>query len=97
MNLEISELASSEIIDAKEYYNLQQLDLGERFFEHIKESMDRLIESPLLYPQITPDLRRIVLHKFPYSIYYALLDDTIIIVSVAHQHRKPFYEVGTLK
>ena len=53
MNLEISELASSEIMDAREYYNIQQLELGESFFKHIKESMDRLIEFPLLYPKIT--------------------------------------------
>ena len=28
---------------------------------------------------------------FPYSIFYAITDDTILILSLAHQHRKPFY------
>jgi plasmid stabilization system protein ParE len=97
MTLEISELASREILDAKEYYNLQQPGLGDRFFELIRESMDHLIVSPRLYPQVSPDLRRIILHKFPYSIYYALLDQSIVVVSVAHQHRKPFYEYSQNK
>ena len=44
-----------------------------------------------LYPNITNDLKRTVLHRFPYSIFYAITDNTILILSVAHQHRKPFY------
>ena len=92
MKLEFSELAKLEIEDAKDYYNLQQEDLGERFKEHIKESVDTIAQFPLLYPKVTDELHRVVVHKFPYSIFYILLDETIVIVSVAHQHRKPFYQ-----
>ncbi|NEW59882.1 type II toxin-antitoxin system RelE/ParE family toxin [Sulfurovum sp. bin170] len=93
MILEISELAQLEIEDSKSYYNLQQKNLGDRFKKHIQDSIDNIIKSPTLYPKITPQLHRVVVHKFPYNIFYALLDDTIIIVSVAHQHREPFYEI----
>lgn len=93
MNLEFSELAQSELEDARDYYNLEQEDLGERFKEHIKESVDTIAQFPTLYPKVTDELHRVVVHKFPYSIFYVLLDETIIIVSIAHQHRKPFYEV----
>ncbi len=92
MKLEFSELAKLEIEDARDYYNLQQEDLGERFKEHIKESVDSIAQFPLLYPKVTDELHRVVVHKFPYSIFYILLDETIVIVSVAHQHRKPFYQ-----
>ena len=94
MTLEFSELAQSEIEDARAYYNLHQEELGERFKEHIKQSVDNIMDSPLLYPKVTDELHRVVVHKFPYSIFYALLDERIVIVSVAHQHRKPFYECG---
>lgn len=92
MKLEFSELAQKELEDARAYYNLQQEALGERFKEHIKENVDSIIEFPTLYPKITNELHRVVVHKFPYSIFYVLLEERIIIVSVAHQHRKPFYE-----
>ena len=42
MKLEFSELAHKELDDAREYYNLQQEELGERFKEHIKESVDTI-------------------------------------------------------
>ena len=92
MKLEFSELAQLEIEDANAYYNLQQEDLGERFKEHIKESVDSISQFPLLYPKVTEELHRVVVHKFPYSIFYMLFDEKIVIVSIAHQHRKPFYQ-----
>jgi plasmid stabilization system protein ParE len=92
MKLEFSQLAYTELEDARAYYNLQQEELGERFKKHIKEAIDNIIRFPSLYPKVTDDLHRVVVHKFPYSIFYTLLDETIVIVSIAHQHRKPFYE-----
>ena len=92
MKLEFSELAQKELEDARAYYNLQQEALGEQFKEHIKESVDSIAQFPTLYPKVTEELHRVVVYKFPYSIFYVLLDEKIIIVSIAHQHRKPFYE-----
>ena len=92
MTLEFSELAQTELEDARAYYNLQQNSLGERFKEHIKENVDGIALFPRLYPKVTDELHRVVVHKFPYSIFYILLDEIIVIVSIAHQHRKPFYE-----
>ena len=91
MKLEFSQLAQIELEDAKTYYNLQQKELGERFKEHIKESVDTIAQFPLLYPKVSNTLHRVVVHKFPYSIFYTVDNERIIIISIAHQHRKPFY------
>jgi plasmid stabilization system protein ParE len=96
MKLSFSRLAQSEFEDAKAYYNLQQESLGERFKDHIRESTDMIKRFPLLYPKVTDTLHRVVLHKFPYSLYYTIDKDTVIIVSIAHQHRKPFYRVENI-
>lgn len=92
MKLEISELARDEIEDAREYYNLQQNSLGDTFKNDVRQSIKNIIELPNLYPNITDDMKRCVLHRFPYSIFYFIENDTIVILSVAHQHRKPFYK-----
>ncbi|HIP51133.1 MAG TPA: type II toxin-antitoxin system RelE/ParE family toxin [Campylobacterales bacterium] len=92
MILEFSELAQTELEDARTYYNLQQENLGESFKQHIKESVDNIQKYPLLYPKINDDLHRVVVHKFPYSIFYILDEERVIMVSIAHQHRKPFYQ-----
>lgn len=91
MTLKISQLAFLEIEDAKEYYNLQKPTLGDTFKNDVKRSIESIGKFPNLYPNITNDLKRTVLHRFPYSIFYAITNDTILVLSVAHQHRKPFY------
>ena len=91
MILKISQLAFLEIEDAKEYYNLQNSTLGDTFKNDIKKNIESIKRFPNLYPNITNNMRRCVLHRFPYSIFYAITNSTILVLSVAHQHRKPFY------
>jgi plasmid stabilization system protein ParE len=91
MILKISQIAFLEIEDAKEFYNLQKPTLGDTFKNDVKKTIENIKNFPNLYPNITNDLKRTLLHRFPYSIFYAITDDTILILSVAHQHRKPFY------
>ncbi len=93
MKLRILELAALEITDAKEYYNLQQPKLGERFQKDIQNAVDTILSFPQLYPEVSDSLRRSILHRFPYTIFYTIENDTIIILSVAHQRRKPYYWV----
>jgi len=91
MNLVISKLAFKEIENGKEYYNLQQANLGNRFKKDVQNTVDSIVSFPKLYPFIIDNIQKVVLHRFPYSIFYVVEEDTILILSVSHQHRKPFY------
>lgn len=93
MKLKILELASFEIEDTKQYYNLQQAKLGDRFKKDVQKSIDNIVLSPKLYPQVENSMRRCLLHRFPYGIFYAIDDDTVVVLSVAHQRREPYYWV----
>jgi len=94
MIVEILEYAKLEIDDAHEYYNLHQDKLGVSFKEDVKSCIDRIVKLPELYPKVSNDIRKSLLHRFPYTVFYAIKKDKILILSVAHQSRKPFYWVG---
>jgi plasmid stabilization system protein ParE len=93
MKLKILELASLEMDDGEEYYNLQQEKLGKSFKKDVQNAIDNIVSFPELYPKIESDLRRCILHRFPYSIFYTVDDDTIVILSIEHQRRKPYYRI----
>ncbi|MHB9003921.1 MAG: type II toxin-antitoxin system RelE/ParE family toxin [Coriobacteriia bacterium] len=38
-----------------------------------------------------PDIRKLVLAKFPYSLIYEIDGDVVLILAVAHQRRRPHY------
>lgn len=91
MKIILSEQAKFEIEDSEEYYNLQQENLGNTFKSDLKDSIRNIEKFPNLYPNINEKIKRSVLHRFPFSIYYTVKTDYILILSVAHQHRKPYY------
>ena len=91
MIIKISKNAQNEIYESVAYYNLQKETLGDEFKSDVKSRIDSIYYSPNLYPNITKTIKRCLLHRFPFSIFYSLKNDSILILSVAHQHRKPKY------
>jgi plasmid stabilization system protein ParE len=44
-----------------------------------------------LPPDLDFEVRRFLLERFPYAVFAARLPREIVIVAVAHQHRRPRY------
>lgn len=89
LNIEISKLAYNEIEESKEYYNIQKDGLGFDFKGDVFTAVNNIATYPNLYPIMSNNIRRCLLHRFPFSIFYTQKQNTVLILSVAHQHRKP--------
>lgn len=48
--------AQSELLEAAEYYEEHQKDLGKRFLEFLQESINRIQINPLIYRTIDEDI-----------------------------------------
>ena len=72
MEIIFNELARDELKDAIDFYNLELPGLGNIFKEEIKKSIHRILEYPSAWPSITEDIRKYILHKFPYKILYSI-------------------------
>lgn len=95
--IEISRFAFDEIEESKKYYNLQKSDFGLDFKGDVFNAINNIASYPNLYPIIDVDIRRCLLHRFPFSIFYTIKQDTVVILTVAHQHRKPNYWADRIK
>ncbi len=87
----ISEYAKLEIEDAVTFYQLQLNDLGVVFREEVKKAVVRLAIYPLAWPMERGEIRKCLLHKFPYKVLYSVEEEHIFIIAIAHQHQKPNY------
>jgi len=87
----ISKLALKELEDARVYYNLEKEGLGEEFKAYVHNEVDIVFTSPYLYPVIIEPVHRKVLNTFPYNIFYRIDNKAIVILSIAHQRKKPTY------
>lgn len=87
--LQIHPFAESELKDAKNWYNIQKEDLGNEFIEEVENKLLQIVQNPNRYAKIRKDVRKAVLKRFPYSIVYSVVNDTVKIYSFFHQSRNP--------
>ena len=97
MKVIFTELAKAELFDTAAYYELEYKGLGKQFKEEIKAAISRIIRFPTAWSIERSEVRKCILHKFPYKILYSIEKDHILIIAIAHQHRKPYYWVDKIK
>jgi len=87
--LKFSGRAVREIGEAFSWYEEQRSGLGAEFELFFELQLKRLVENPLLYAEILPGVRRTLLPRFPYGVFYTLKNDLIHVLAVIHLARHP--------
>ena len=80
-----------EIKSSYEWYESQAEGLGEDFLKELESAYEAISELPETWPKFTKNCRRFLLGKFPFSVIYQENDDTVFILAVMHNSRKPGY------
>ena len=83
--------ALAEYIAAGRYYNRQVSGLGDAFADEIEAGISRILDAPATWRIVEDDVRRYLVNRFPYGIYYTVENDVIVIWAVKHLHRDPDY------
>ncbi len=91
MKVLFTEIARQELEDAVRFYELEFTGLGTKFKDEVKKAVQRIVSYPEAWSIERGEIRRCLLHKFPYKLIYSVETDHILIIAVAHQHRKPDY------
>lgn len=93
MRVIFTRIATQEVEDAVRFYELEYTGLGRRFKEEVRKAALRVAEYSKAWSIERGEVRKYLLHKFPYKLLYSLEADHILVIAVAHQHRKPDYWV----
>ena len=81
--------AAGDIGEAIEWYEGQRPGLGIEFVLELDAAIDRAVLNPEAYAIQYQDARRVLIRRFPYSVYYVVEASAIEIFGVLHQHRVP--------
>ena len=68
-----------------------------RFRNEVHNAAKRISEYPEAWSIELNEVRKCLLHKFPFKLLYSIETDHIFIIAVAHQHRKPYYWIDREK
>lgn len=81
--------AKIEFENAAAWYDEQRIGLGAEFIDEVERTVSKAAASPLSHPQVRADVHRALTRRFPYTIYYRVGDDALIVLAVFHGRRNP--------
>jgi plasmid stabilization system protein ParE len=85
----ISPEAEQDLADAKRWYDDRRYGLGAERVECVEEAIDTVRRLPLVPAVVFEGLRRVLVRRFPYAVFYRVADDRITVVAVYHTSRDP--------
>lgn len=82
--LQFHRLVRDEVSDAYLYYQNQKSTLGDAFLEALDDIFNLILDNPYLYLVEFEQVRKALLQKFPFSIYFEIVEEQILVYSVFH-------------
>jgi hypothetical protein len=86
--------AEEEMFDAAAYYESRVPGLGAAFLDKVESAVADIAASPERWPIIQPNIRRRLVHRFPYGLLYRVDPEEIVVLAFSHLHRRPNYWIG---
>jgi len=86
-DLKIQEIAQQDIDESADWYRQRGVSLSSRFLKEIRRKLAFITINPYLYPVIYRTYHQAVLQKFPFALYYYILDNQITIIGCLHTSR----------
>ena len=83
--------AEAEIFQALGWYGERSALAARAFVQELSSMVMLASRSPESWPRSVGNTRRIVFPRFPFDLVFRLSGETIEIVAVAHQRRRPTY------
>lgn len=95
--LEMRPAAREEFDDAADWYLSEDASLRDSFVKAVDEKLASITHQPELYSLVYgTKIRKAVVNKFPYSVYFSIESNLVIIHAIFHNSRNPMIWHGRL-
>jgi plasmid stabilization system protein ParE len=81
--------AEIDVAEAQRWYEQQRAGLASDFHHEFGLVLARLAETPLIYPAVYRNIRRAVLHRFPFLVWYHVQGSVVTVLACTHGKINP--------
>lgn len=81
--------AEGDLRAAFSWYESQVVGLGDEFLLKIDAAFAVIRRHPVAFPIVYEDVRRAVVRRFPYSVFYVAESERTVVLSVLHERQDP--------
>ena len=89
MRLIVRPEAEADFAQAYAWYEEQRVGLGREFMEEASRCLQSIEQRPLSFALIDALIRRAIVHRFPYALFFAVSGDEIAVIAAFHMARHP--------
>ncbi|MEQ1575154.1 MAG: type II toxin-antitoxin system RelE/ParE family toxin [Vicinamibacterales bacterium] len=87
--LDVRPEAELDAQEAGSWYEGERVDLGAKFLLELCATFVRIEQAPLQFPLVSGDIRRAILHRFPFGVFFIEEGDVATVLAITHLHRHP--------
>ena len=81
--------ADTELLEAARWYREQSPGLDHEFMRCVDDALSTLGRLPKIFPVVHRQLRRALVRRFPYAIFFEVRGDDVVVYAVFHLSRNP--------
>jgi len=81
--------AEEDILSAARWYETCVPGLSTEFLRSVDESLLAFAERPEQYPVVHRDVRRALVRRFPYGVFFIASGETVRVIACMHIRRHP--------
>ena len=81
--------AELDALEAVSWYEGERADLGTEFLDELRTTFSRIEEGPQRFPVVFREVRRAILHRFPFGVFFIIASDSAVVLAITHLRRHP--------
>ena len=81
--------AEEDLRQSFRWYEAQRSGLGKDFLMCVEAGLDAVRENPFQFPVLYKEVRRGLVRRFPFAVFYVVQERTVSVLAVLHCRRHP--------
>lgn len=95
MRIDYHPAVASELEEIRDHYEQCSMGLGADFIDEFERQILTIAAMPSRWMVVQRDIRRSLMKRFPYVIFFRIIgDDSIRVTILKHEKRHPAFGIG---
>ena len=87
--LRVLPAVDEDLAEARDWYDKRREGLGQEFLAQVDAAIEFISVNPELRPAEFRSVRRAKVRRFPYIVYYRIVEPDIEVLAILHGRRNP--------
>jgi plasmid stabilization system protein ParE len=81
--------AEQDVAEAALWYEANEPGLGAQFVDQVQVTLDAIADQPAAYTVVHNSVRRALVRRFPFGVFYTADNDGVVVIAILHGSRSP--------